>query len=533
MKGSWLWVLAVVTVGVCAWGAQTGFAQTSAPATQQSRFSRNPEQEITFQQGLLYYSRGQLQQAEDEFRKVIQADGTDAEAYYHLGLSQLDQNKAADAITSFDQSIRLDPTAREVKAARATANIRMQHWETAEDDLKELAQDPAWQSFVHYSRGQIHYGKGELDDAAKEFAVAKQLGGTESVPAGFYEGLTYLRMRELVRARSTFREASLDVDRDPTVAAASRQLDAVLAAQQRRARPWEVQLTLGYEWDSNVIQLGSNVPNPAGISNESDFRWLVQPRGSYSFIRTNNFELGLEASGYFTWQQELSDFDTESYQGGPFINYKVNDKLFASIRYGYNLIRVGHDDFLRRNLITPQLTYIEPKFGYTSGYYQFQTRDFENQVPLAAFDRDGINNAIGIVQGINLGEFFKGAGPANVEVSYRFENQETDGSDFDGNFNTVGAVLYTPLPFEKTRADIGVSFGYDQYSHGNSLDADRDRRRDTEISAVVGITREITKGCAVRLDYSYTNHNSNVETAGQKPYEYDRHQVGLRLILSY
>jgi hypothetical protein len=83
-----------------------------------------------------------------------------------------------------------------------------------------------------------------------------------------------------------------------------------------------------------------------------------------------------------------------------------------------------------------------------------------------------------------------------------------------------------------------VNFGYDLYSHRNSLDtgglAAGDKRRDTTFGVVVGITREITQGCAVRVDYSYTNENSNIETAdGSKPYDYDRHQVGIRLILSY
>jgi tetratricopeptide (TPR) repeat protein len=541
-SGCWIVLVGLVVIA----HANSSLAQPApAPATsRESRFSRQPEQEITFQQGLLHYSRGQLAQAEAEFRSIIQADPTDAEAYYHLGLALLDQGKPGEALPNFDQSIQLDPTAREVRAARASANIRVGHYDAAEADLAELKDDPAWQSYVHYSRGQIHYNKGELDDAAKEFQIAKQLGGEEATPAGFYEGLTYLRMRELVQARRTFRESSLNVDRDPTVAAASRQLDAVLTAQQQRAKPYEVQLTLGYEYDSNAIQLGSNVRNPEGISNKSDWRAVVQPRGSYTFFRNGKLELGLEGSGYFSWQNELSDFDTESYQGGPFMNYRINDTLFASMRYGYNLIRVGHENFLERHILTPQLTLVEPKFGYTSAYYQFQTRDFDEDTSgltaaqAKALDRDGINNTIGIVQGINLPPLFKGAGPANLDLSYRFENQQTDGSDFDGNFNQVAAVLYTPLPIEKFRADVGVNFGYDQYSHRNSLDVggltSGDKRRDMIFGVVVGITREITQGCAVRVDYSYTNQNSNLEFVdGSKPYDYDRHQVGIRLILSY
>jgi tetratricopeptide (TPR) repeat protein len=512
-------------------------AAQTLPSTQQgeSRYSRQPEQEIAFQQGLMYYTGGRVQQAESQFRTVISADPGDAEAFYFLGLSQLDQNRPAEAIASFDQSVRLDPTSPEVRAARATANIRMQRFEQAEEDLNYLAPLPAWAGPMHYLRGQLAYARGDLKEAAREFAAAKDAGGAESLPASFYEGLTYLRMRELIRARSTFREASLGADRDPTVAAASRQLDAVLAAQQRRDKPWEVQLTTAIEWDSNVILIGSDIPSPEGISDESDLRFLIQPRGSYSFYRKGNFEVGVEGSGYFTWHNDLDDFDVESYQGGPYVNYRISQNVYASARYGYNLIRVGQEDFLGRHLVTPQLTFIQPKFGYTSAFYQFQDRDFDDSEGDPDFDRDGQNHGVGIVQGINLPSIFKDAGQANLELSYRFEHQSADGDDFDGDFHTFGATLYTPLPFFKLRADLGVSLDIDRYSEPNSLDASGDKRDDEEFSVVVGINREINRNWTIRADYIYTDHNSNVDqgVAGGQPFDYDRHQVGLRAIFSY
>ncbi|WP_428939344.1 tetratricopeptide repeat protein [Fontivita pretiosa] len=511
-------------------------SQTSPATTRESRYSRQPEQEIAFQQGLLFYQGGQLARAEQQFREVIQADPGDAEAYYYLGLSQLDQGKAQQAVQSFDESIRLDPTWPEVRAARARANIRLGQYDAAETDLKFLEPDPAWRGYVHHHRGMAYYFKGELERAAEEFAAAKAAGSPESAPAEFYEGLTYLRMRDLVRARSTFREAYLGADRDPTVAAASRQLDAVLAAQQRRDKPWELQFTLASEWDSNVIQIGAGVPNPEGISDESDFRYVFQPRGSYSIFRSEgrDFEAGVEASGYFAWQQDLSDFDTESYQAGPFVSYRITKSLYASIRYGYNYIRVGHEGFLRRHLITPQVTLVERDFGYTSAFYQFQERDFLDEQGLGPLRRSGQNHGIGVVQGIKLPAVFEGAGNGNLELSYRFENQSADGSDYDGNFHSVGATLYAPLPVWKLRADVGVSVDYNDYSNANSLDASGDERRDVEWNVVSGLTRELGENWAIRVDYAYTDNDSNVRTAGgAEPYSYDRHQIGVRLIFSY
>src|SRR5687767_2499755 len=347
--------------------------QATQPATP-SRYSRPPEREIRFQEGLLRYSRGQLQQAEADFRAVVAEDPADAEAHYYLGLSLLDQNHPGEAVESFNQSLRLDPTADEVRAARATANIRLRNFDAAEEDLDVLRPDPRWQSLVDYLTGQLQYAQGDLEAAAESFARAKRAGSTEAEPAGFYEGLTYLRMRQLVRARSSFRESALGPDRDPTVAAASRQLDLVLAEQAGRTKPWEIELTLAYEYDSNVIQISPDIPTPVGISDEADSRFIIQPRANYSFIQTERVDAGVEGTGYFSFHFDLNDFDVASYQAGPYINYRLRENLYLSARYGFNYIDLGYEDFLTRHILTPQLTWIQPNFGYTSAYYQFQDR---------------------------------------------------------------------------------------------------------------------------------------------------------------
>jgi hypothetical protein len=340
-------------------------------------------------------------------------------------------------------------------------------------------------------------------------------------------------MRELVRARSAFRQSALSgADIDPTLAAASRQLDTVLENQTRKVKPWSFNLSLGYEYDSNVIELGgSTSAESIGISGEAANTLVIQPSGSYSFIRNAKIDAGIEGTAYLNWHDSgLSDFDTQSYQAGPFVNYKVNDNLWFSARYGFNYALLGLDPFLTRHLFTPQLTYLEKNFGYTSGYYQLILQDF-NDDPTGVsepLDRDGYINALGVVQGINLPPLFAGADPANLELTYRYENQQTDGSDFDGNFNTLGATLYAPLPWWKMRADIGGALSGDWYSHGNSLDPDNDKRKDWEYALSAGLTKQINEILAIRADFTWTDHHSNVDV-----YDFDRYVAGIRLLVSY
>ncbi|MBC8108686.1 MAG: tetratricopeptide repeat protein [Anaerolineae bacterium] len=505
---------------------------TRLSSTQGSRFSRSAEAEIRFQEGLLRYNTGRLQQAENDFKAVLAADPADPEAYYYLGLSQLDQKRPADAVDSFTQALRIDPSFEEIYDARARAYLRLGRFDEAEQDINQL-RNPKFENEVHYLRGLLAYGRNDLETARREFAAAKTSGGVESTAAGFYEGLTYLRMRELVQARSAFRDSAL-INTDPTLAAASRQLDTVLAIQEGGPkRPWDAQVTIAYEYDSNVIQIGSGIPLPGGISNQSDSRFVIQPSGSYSFIDKDPWEVGIEGNGYFSWYLDLSDFDIASFQLGPFLNWHFSENWFFSARYGYNYVQLGHEPYLNRNIITPQLTYIEKNFGYTSAYFQFESRQFDEATPTPALDRDGQIYAIGIVQGINLPPIFRDAGPANLDLSYRFEDQVAQGSDFDGLFHTLSATIFVPLPVWKLRADLGLSVAYDGYTNANSLDDEGRDREDWEYNITVGLSRQINKYFTVRADYTYTDHDSNVKTGGVDPYSYDRSQAGVRLIITF
>src|SRR5690348_2892211 len=105
--------LAVIALAVAAVAPNVVHAQTQPGAmatTHESRFSRSAEREIMFQDGLLAYNRGELAAAEKDFKQVVAGDAADAQAWYYLGLTQLDQGRANEAVKSFDQSVRLDST---------------------------------------------------------------------------------------------------------------------------------------------------------------------------------------------------------------------------------------------------------------------------------------------------------------------------------------------------------------------------------------------------------------------------------------
>jgi hypothetical protein len=120
-----------------------------------------------------------------------------------------------------------------------------------------------------------------------------------------------------------------------------------------------------------------------------------------------------------------------------------------------------------------------------------------------------------------------------LKLEYRLIDQETQGADYDGLGNLVGATFYTPLPFWKLRADAGVSYEWDNYRHSNSFDSGGDQRFDQILNASAGINKQLNKNVTFRVDYTFTNDDSNVKQGGVDVFDYDRHQLGVRLLCTF
>jgi len=504
---------------------------TSQPSAREATV-RTGEAEVLFNQARISYYNGSFGDAETAFRRCISLNPNDAQAYYYLGLSLTGQDRAAAAIGAFNQAVGLDPSLSEARAGRASAEIRDHQYNAAQSDIDQLATDAQYADTAAYLRGQLAYARGDYQSAASSFNQARAAGGEEASAAGLYQGLSYIQLKQLNRAQAALRDVAR-IDRDSSVGAASRAMSDSIDVNTGRSRPFTLQVAAGIEYDSNVPLVQNNSLLPPGTKHQQDARFVLQPRASFSFVRNDRLELGIDTTDYFAWQSYDNDFDIASYGVGAFGNFRINPKLFAGLRYDFNYLELGHDPFLKRNTVTPNLTFIEPKIGYTTAYYQFEARQFDPVPPTKVLDRDSHNNVLGIVQGIDFPTFARnGLQAPRVEVGFRYENQDATGSDFDGNFFTLGGAYYMPI-CKKWTADAGLDATYFAYDHANSLDKNGRERSDYEVRPHLGVTWQANRYVALRGDYTFTYHSSNVEAGNVRPYAYNQHVVGVRAIVTY
>jgi tetratricopeptide (TPR) repeat protein len=498
--------------------------------TQTTNTVRNGEDEVRFNQGRLAYYNGQFNNAAAAFVQCISDNPQDAAAHYYLGLTLTAQDEPLHAIDEFNRALTLDPTLVEAHAGRASAEIKAKDYDAANADINALASDPQWADTVAFLRGQLAYAKGDYRTAAASFSKARSAGGSEASAAGLYEGLSYVQLKELGRAQAAL-QAVTRINPDSSSASAARALGYSLQTESN-VRPFALQVSSGYEWDSNVPQTNWNSPLPPNTRRQQDGRFVVEPQASLSLIRTSNLDAGVDTIDYFSWQNQDGNYNIDSWQVGAFGTYHIATNSFLGLRYDFNDVTQGYAPSLKRNVVTPQFTCIEPNLGYTAVYYQFEARQFDQPAPTPALERDGKTNELGLIQGIDLKPAsIAGLSPPRLEIDFRYENDQTSGSDYDGNFVTLGGTYYQQVSHH-AYVDAGLDWTNFAYSHFNSLDPTV-QRTDYELKPHIGVTYQIGQNWAFRGDYTFTYHVSNVVNNGVRPYQFNENVIGVRLIFTY
>lgn len=496
---------------------------------------RTGDEEVLFNQGLIDLQEQAYRNAENDFEMVLKSRPDDFEARYYLGLAKLDESAPAEAVSCFDQVLGANPDYTPARTARANALIELGRYQEAREDIDVLKRDPSSAANAMALEGEILYAQGNYSAAANDFSKARA-GGADLGSTAVLQGLSYLWLGDLQRSHAAFQQAN-ELQLDPSLLIASRQLAAATAPPINK--PWQVHLSLGYEYDTNVALFDEGIALPSDISRHGDGRAVLEPSASYSLINNQKFDIGIATENYFAFQDDLNDFDLASYQVGAYANMQVNSWLIASLRYDFNNVELGHDPFLKRNVVTGELTYLEPQLGFTSLFTQFDRRQYDEQAGEGALNRDGAFYGIGLVQSFDLPNPVVTSQPAELQLVGRYRRENAKGQDFDGNLTNAGATVVVPLPW-KLKADFAVNLDWELYDNGNSLDAEGDRRRDFETELSAGITRQINKNFAIRVDYDYTDHDSNIRTLGDavepngiNPYEFKRQIFGARMIFDF
>lgn len=151
---------------------------------------------------------GRYEEALAEYWKAIQLDPTNAEVYYHEGVTYDKMEKFQEAIVSYDQALMLNPYNKEAYYNRGTVYGKLEKFSEALNDFSRAIQLDPGDSEVYCNRGLTYENMGEFRLAIADYNLAISLDPTD--PKAYYNrGNAYGNLGEFQKAIGDYDRAIL------------------------------------------------------------------------------------------------------------------------------------------------------------------------------------------------------------------------------------------------------------------------------------------------------------------------------------
>ena len=504
----------------------------------------NLDEELTANRGILGFEQGRYAEALQQFgNKDEPGNGI----LYYRGLTLLALQRADEALRDLQIVKRAPGAPDEVQLDEAVAQLASGDPASAESTLKEYLDKHPDDPYAQYFLGVSRFRQKRYGEAIDNFKLAS--AETSLAPyLDFYQGLSAYSQGD-ASYTGWFNRFDDSGVAGGAPAGLIRQLNGIptrpdslpgqAAGFSQPAlngvtgppadRRWNLALLTGYEYDTNVAIAPSIIPLGLGSNNHlKDSRWVVSSFGEYRLVQKEKWVLGLVGSTYDSFQFRLNQYNLQDYMGGVYSNHSLGENWIFGMRYEFHETLLHGRQFLTENRITPNLTYREGDMGHFTVFYEFNPVTVTGLALIPAQNRTGPVNTVGATQAFYL---FEGAG--RLYLNYLYQTAKTLGSDFDRATNSVDARLEVPLPF-KIMGNIEARYFWDDYRFPNSLDFYGHKRTDGRIEARIGGQKFLNDHLSVRVEYIYTNNQSNVLNAfDQSFYSYNRGLLSALLIYDF
>lgn len=270
-----------------------------------------------------------------------------------------------------------------------------------------------------------------------------------------------------------------------------------------KERPWSLGISVGEQYDSNVIINSDNNPLPEGISRKSDWKSLIYLDGRVKVIQTDSLEASLGYSLYQTLNYSLSDFNITQNLADVSFTYKVLPSLSIGGMYKFEYILVGGKHYDTAHYSGPLIIISEGKGFLTKLLYVYRYTTFkDSELFTDNSQRSGPNNSLGVSQTIPLGS------DVAAEVGYSFEKDlaREDFWRYEGNKGYASLNVRLPLKFF---LNLYGEYYKKRYEGINPF-SDKPRR-DEAWTYSVSATKLLTDYVSVTLGETYISNASNVD----------------------
>lgn len=453
--------------------------------------TRTGEAELRLARGCVLFYKEDYSSAIQEFLKGVEMDPKYIQLLLMTGRAYSKLNDYDNAIKYVSQAYEINMMRADVKKELARLYFQKKDYTEAKKLFGELLALNPEDFQPNFYMGLMFFNEGNYAPA-KEF-LTKALQVIPNPDGYYYLGVSLAKTGEKEKAKEALRKV---VELSPGTRTAE------LAEQQLKKldeKFWRAGASAGIEYDSNVVLLPDGMALPEEYAKKSDTRALLKGFAGITPVNSRHFEWALDYSFYQNLHFTLHDFNTQSHDIRSLFSYRnlkesgISTVFNLTPGFSYTLWKTSFDSYLQKIYLNPSISIIETKNIVTLLNYKISLLDFKIEPELSENNRDGVNNVIQIYQifGAEKWAITPGIG---FEVNNAGINYDYRG--FSGSLKLIAELILGI----KGNAFIGISYR-DYFRHTKE-------RRDTEIDAGAGLSREFLKHLEIGFNGLFVKNNS-------------------------
>jgi hypothetical protein len=280
--------------------------------------------------------------------------------------------------------------------------------------------------------------------------------------------------------------------------------------KKAKGKPWTVALSMGTQFDSNVVVKSEDGPLPEGISDKSDWRAVTIISAGYDLHKSDRAKINAGYSLYQSLHDDLNLYNVQAHSTQLGLMSRFRKTIMVSLPFSYTYSYLYRDDFSESYSLAPSFLLAEGKGFFTQLGYKFTDNDFKDS------ERFGTNSdRTGHVSTLSVTQFVPIRSPLNARLGYSYSRSSTREPFQSYSGNQFFAHLTAKLPLKLT---AGLYGEYLRKNYSREKFPDEDKfRKDSTGTYSASLSRELLSWLNMELSLSYVRNDSVLES-----YDYER-----------
>lgn len=480
----------------------------------------NETYDFNITKGIVEFGRGRYAEAADLFNKARQAVPNDPEATEYVGQTLLRRQQYHEAEDLFHDVTIRQPARAQAWLGLAISRSHLGKYHEALAALEQAQKLEPNNPLVYFYQGVVSHELKSFNQSSALLSRAMALSPDLTPTVRYYTGISYYERGMIDQGLNEIEAAIASGEPESELARIARAVLQQRTAVPKSPRPWDLNLSVSGQYDTNVVLLPIGIQPPGGntgISQKDDYRFTTYARGEYRPIQTAGWTAGITYGFYQSLHRTLTAFDIQDHAPSAFLQHQMGS-VTARLQYAFDYVRVGENPFLLSHAVQPIITIAESNSLFTQLQFRYQSKDFQDGRFAGNSFRDGQNWLAGVTQ---YAYFANGTG--HVRVGYTFDTDRTGGgnpavaapgvqthADWSYQAHRVSIGLGVP-DFWTLKSSLAFDYYHMNYDNPSSFSLDgTTKRRDHIMFLTATISRPLTDWLSIAAGYNYTRDQSNL-----------------------